>query len=192
MRPGGGEADDRIPGLHPRTVDDRVLLHHADAESGEIVVLAVVHAGHLRGLASHQRSARLHAALHDPAHHRLGDRHAQLAGGVVVEEEQRLGALHHDVVGAHRHQIDADRVVAAAVDRESQLRAHAVGARHQHRTLEAGWQLDQRSKAADAGKHFAPLRAAHQRFDALNELISGVYVDAGIAVGETRAFCHES
>src|SRR2546430_11737167 len=54
-----------------------------------------------------------------------------------------------------RSQIDADRVVAAGVDREPQLRAHAVGARHQHRALVAGWQLDQRCKAADAGEHFA-------------------------------------
>src|SRR5205809_5064728 len=55
MRPGRGEADDGIPGAHPRTVDDRVPLHDADAESGEIVILALVHAGHLRGLASDQR-----------------------------------------------------------------------------------------------------------------------------------------
>src|SRR2546430_15535474 len=91
-----------------------------------------------------------------------------------------------------RSQIDADRVVAAGVDREPQLRAPAVGARHQPRALVAGWQLDQRCKAADAGEHFAPLRAAHQRLDALDELICGVYVDACIAIGETRAFCHES
>ncbi len=41
-----------------------------------------------------------------------GDIDVQLAGGVVVEKEQRLGALHHDVVGAHGDQVDADRVVA--------------------------------------------------------------------------------
>ena len=35
----------------------------------------------------------------------------ELAGGEVVEEEQRLGALHHQVVDAHGDQVDADRVV---------------------------------------------------------------------------------
>ena len=61
------------PAATLRAVDDRVLLDHAHAEAGEVVVLAVVHAGHLRGLAAHQRGAGLHAALDDAAHDRLGD-----------------------------------------------------------------------------------------------------------------------
>jgi hypothetical protein len=79
----------------------------------------------------------------------------------------------------------------SAVDRQPQLRAHAVGARDQHRALVAGRQLDQRTKAADTGEHFAALRAAHQRFDAFNELIAGVDVDACIAIGDAGAFGHE-
>src|SRR4030088_330112 len=46
--------------------------------------------------------------------------------------------------------------------------------------------------AAGAGEHFAALRAAHQRFDAFNEFIAGVDVDAGIAIGDAGAFGHES
>ena len=39
--------------------------------------------------------------------------------GDVVEEEQRLGAAADDVVGAHRDEVDADRVVAAERARRS-------------------------------------------------------------------------
>ena len=42
----------------------------------------------------------------------------ELAAGIVVQEEERLGALHHQVVHAHRHQVDADGVVAAGIDRD--------------------------------------------------------------------------
>ena len=43
----------------------------------------------------------------------------ELLADVVVEKEQRLGALHQDVVDAHRDQVDADRVVPAAVRRRA-------------------------------------------------------------------------
>ena len=46
---------------------------------------------------------------------------------VIVEEEQRLRALHHDVVDAHRHQVLADRVEALGLDGELELGADAVG-----------------------------------------------------------------
>ena len=51
----------------------------------------------------------------------------------VVEKEQRLGPAADGVVDAHRHQVDADRVVPADHLGDLQLRAHAVGAGDQHR-----------------------------------------------------------
>ena len=53
-------------------------------------------------------------------------RRVELAGGEIVEEEQRLGALHDDVVDAHRDEVDADRVENAALDRDLDLGADAV------------------------------------------------------------------
>ena len=67
MGAGGGETEHGIAGAHGAPVDDGVLLDHADTEAGQVVVLAVVHAGHLGGLAADQRRARLRAALGDAA-----------------------------------------------------------------------------------------------------------------------------
>ena len=52
--------------------------------------------------------------------------------GHVVEEEQRLGPAAEGVVDAHRHQVDADRVVHAGQLGDFELGAHAVGAGDQH------------------------------------------------------------
>ena len=143
------------PARSLRAVDDAIALDHADAEAGEVVVVAVIHAGHLGRFAAHQRGAGQHAAFGDAADHRLGDLDAQLAGGVVVEEEQRLGARDDDVVGAHGDQVDADLVVPAGVDGQAQLGADAVGARHQHRpAIAIERHFHQRAEAADAGQHF--------------------------------------
>ena len=51
--------------------------------------------------------------------HLLGaEPHVELPAGEVIEEEERLGALHEDIVGAHRDQVDADRVMAGERERE--------------------------------------------------------------------------
>ena len=165
-------------------VDDRVLLDDADAEAGQVVVAGGIHAGHLRGLAADQRRAGLHAALDDAFDDRLGDVDAELAGGVVVEEEQRLGALHDDVVHAHRDQVDADRVVAAGLDRQPQLGADAVGAGDQHRLAVAVERnLEQRAEAAEAAEHLGPHRALDGGLDAFDQFVAGFDIDAGIFVG---------
>ena len=71
----------------------------------------------------------------------------------------------------------------AGVNREPELGADPVGAGDQHRTaITLERQLDQRAEAADAGQHFGPHGAPHQRLDALDERVAGVDVDAGVAI----------
>ena len=65
--------------------------------------------------------------------HGGADFRLEFSTGVVVEEEQRLGALHHQVVHRHGDQIDADGVVAAGLDGDLDLGADAVIGRHQDR-----------------------------------------------------------
>ena len=96
-----------------------VALDRADAEAGEVVIAGRVHARHLRGLAADQRAAGLAAALGDRCDHRCGDVVVELPGRVIIEEEQWLGALDDEVVGAHRDEVDADAVVAAGLDRRA-------------------------------------------------------------------------
>ena len=54
MRAGGGQGDKRVAGLDPGAVDDLGLFHDADAEAGQVIVFAFVHAGHFGGLAADQ------------------------------------------------------------------------------------------------------------------------------------------
>ena len=51
----------------------------------------------------------------------------------IVEEEERLGALHEDVVDAVVDEVLPDGVVAIGEERDLQLRADAVGARDEDR-----------------------------------------------------------
>ncbi len=148
--PLAGRPSSASPGL---TVpgSSAAALGRPHGEAGQVVVARGVHAGHLGGLPAHQGAAGQAAAFGDAAHHTGGVGHRQLAGGEIVQEEQRLGALHHQIVHAHRHQVDAHLVVQAALDGHHQLGAHPVRATDQHRIGEAGRpQVEQRPEAAQA------------------------------------------
>jgi hypothetical protein len=109
-----------------------------------------------------------------------------MAGSEVVEEEQRLCPAHHQVVHAHGHEIDANRVVLAHEKGQLQLGAHAVGAGHQQRVLVVLGQRAQASEAAEISQDLGPHGALHVSLDAFNQRVARVDVDAGIAVGEFR------
>ena len=105
-----------------------------------------------------------------PADDRRALIRVELAGGEIVEEEQRLGALHDQVVDAHGDEVDADRVVPAGVDGDLQLGADAVIGRDQHRIGEArGLKVEEPAEAADLAIRAWPPGRAHQRFDLFDQ-----------------------
>src|SRR5699024_10353606 len=103
------------------------------------------------GLAAHQGRPRLDAAFgHALDQVRDLFRHV-FAAGDVIQKDQGLGAGADDVVDAHGHAVDDHGVVPVQQHGDAQLGAHAVGARDQHRVLDAGAvQLKQAAKAAQA------------------------------------------
>ena len=72
-------------------------------------------------------------ALRHAADDRFGDLRRQPSGRQVIQEEERLGALHEDVVDAVIDEVGADRVVRPAMNATLQLGADAVGAGDENR-----------------------------------------------------------
>ena len=139
MHAGGRQAEHDVAGRDIGARQHRAALGRADREAGEIVVAGRVEARHFGGLAADQRAAGLAGSPpRCPATTVAPTSGSQLAAGEIVEEEQRLGALHHEVVDRHGDEVDADRVVQAGLDRDLDLGADAVGRGHQDRILEAG------------------------------------------------------
>ena len=100
-------------------IDDGVFLHDAYAEPREVVIALVVHTRHLGRFATDERAAGESAAFDDASDDALGDIDLEFAGGVIVEKEQRLGALYGDVVDAHADEVDTDAIVMTGIDGES-------------------------------------------------------------------------
>ena len=155
----GGEAEDDVAGLDLVAGQRLAALDRADAEAGEVVIALARTCPASRP--SRRRSARSRPAgspRRSTAITRSAMPGSSFAGGEIVEEEERLGALDDEIVGAHRDEVDADAVVAAAVDGELQLGADAVIGGDQQRIAIAG-RLEV-EEAAEPAERRRPRRAA--------------------------------
>jgi hypothetical protein len=76
--------------------------------------------------------------------------------------------------------------VPAGIDGEAQLRTDAVGAGNQHRlAIPVERDFDQGAEAANPGEHLLAHRAFHDGFDAFDEFVTRVDIDAGIAISQS-------
>ena len=105
-------------------------------------------------------------------------------GREIIEEEERLGALDDQIVGAHRDEIDADAVMAAAVDGELELGADAViGGDQQRIAIARRLEIEEAAEAAERRVRARPRRRLGERRDRLHQRIAGGDVDARLGVG---------
>ena len=174
MEAGGGQGDDDIAGLHGLVIEDLFLVHNAHGETGQIVLVLRHHARVLSGLAAHQRTVSLDAALGhtlDDLGDLLGD---VAAAGDVVEEDQRFCTGADDVVDAHSHAVDADGVVLVHDHGDLQLGADAVGAGDEDGVLVAGAvQLKQATEAAQTTDAVLVHGAGHILLHEFDRTIAG-------------------
>ena len=152
----------------------------ADDEAGDVVFAVGVKARHLRGLAAEQRAAVVLARPRQSVDDLLRDIRRQPAGREVIEKEQRRRALHEDVVDAVIDEIGADRAVLVRHERDLELGADAVGARHEHRLLERGGvELEQAAERSDVRQHAGRERGFREPLDAADGFVARIDVDAG-------------
>ena len=109
-----------------------VFFHHSDGKPGQVHLSNTQLAGVFGQLATEDGAPCLPAAVGDAGHDGGDGVRVKLPPQLVVEEEERLGTLAHEVVYAHGHQVDADGLQPPGLDGYGQLGADAVSRGHQH------------------------------------------------------------
>lgn len=180
---GGRQTNQRVAFGDGRPVDDIGLFCDTDGETGKIILVRVIHAGHFGGFAADEGAFGLYATVGHAGDDLFEQRRVVLAARDVVEEEQRFGALGCNVVDTHGHAVDADLIVLVRHLGDHELGAHAVGAGNQHRFAVAeGGEIKQATEASDAADHAGTARAGHVRFDALDYLVAGFDTDSCLLI----------
>ncbi len=126
MEPARGDADNPVSPANSRPVNDVGIIDDSHGETGHVVLALRVETGHLRGLPADKRAAGLPASGSNSAHKLLDDVQIHVAKGKVIKKEEWTRALDHDVIYAHGHEIDPDRVVPVCHESDFELRSHAV------------------------------------------------------------------
>ena len=184
MHAAGSEAEHHVARLHALAGQDLRLFDNADSKTREVVFAAWIHAGHFGRFAADERATAEFATQRDAADYGGSRIYVELAAGKIVEKKERLGALHQHVVDAHGDEVDPDRVVHLPFESQLELGADAVGAAHQHRLFIALGHFEERAEAADARQYAFAHRLLRERFDALDQRVAGIDIDAGILVAE--------
>src|SRR3954447_23385630 len=172
---GAGESEDHVAGLYVPASEHLVAVDCANAKAGEVIIARRIHPRHLSRFAPDQRTTGLSATLSDRGHNRGRDVIVELPGRVIIQEKQRLGALHDEVVGAHRDKVDADRIMTPGVDRELELRPNAVIRGDQQRIgVASGLEIEESPEPAKLRVRARPGGGASERTDRPDESISSV------------------
>src|SRR5947209_6635365 len=98
MNTRGRQTDDRVADRDVCSRQQRTPFSGADREACEVVIAVLVEPGHFGGFPSDQRAAGFPAALGDTGNDRGDSVWVEFTAGEIVEKEQRLRALHDEVV----------------------------------------------------------------------------------------------
>ena len=181
---GGGNADQDVAGGDLLSGDQVLPVHDADRETGQVILILGIKAGHFRRLAADQGSAGLIAAVTD-ALDDLGDLFGIiLAAGNVIQEKEGLAAGAGHVVDTHGDTVDAHRIMTVHQESQLELGPDAVGARQQDRVLHVlyGRQGESPREAAQAAQHFGPHGGLYIFLHQFNTFVSGFDIHAGALI----------
>ena len=170
-----------VAAKHPAALD------YADNEAGQVVLARLIEVRQFRSFPADQRATYEPAGTAHAFDHLLDDIRVHPTHAQVVEEEERLGAAGQNVVDAVVHDIRPHRGMDSHGKGDFQLRAHAVGARDQHRFSPAVTvKRKQGAEPADAPKHVAGKGPPSQPADALLGLLGEGNTDASVGVSHCR------
>ena len=174
-----GQSNHDVADRDAAAINQRLSVDGTDDKAGEIVLAVGIKAGHLRSLTTDEGATVLTTRAREAVDDVLDDVGLQASGCEVIQKKQRPGALDKDVVDAVIDEIDADRAVLVGKERNFELGADSVGARHENRILPcARVEAKEPAKRADLREYSGGKRRLRQAFDAANGLVGRIDVDA--------------
>jgi hypothetical protein len=185
VQAGGGQSDEDVAGFNGFSGDHLVAVHGTDDEAGEVIFSIGVEAGHLRGFTADEGAAVGFAGFGEAGDNGFDDGGVELAGGEVIQEEQRRRALDGDVVDAVVDEIGADGVVAVELEGDFELGSYAVCGADEDGAFELlQVKAEERAEASDASEDVPVEGFLREVLDAILGAVASGDVNAGVGVGD--------
>ena len=126
------KTNNHVSGFDSRTINHFIFFDNTDDGADQVVIFAVIDAGHLRGFAADERAARFAAAGDKTRNNLQKGIRVQLAHTYIIEEEKRFCAKHRDIVDTVIHQILPDGVVPIRHHGNFELGTDSIHAADKH------------------------------------------------------------
>ncbi|CCF36613.1 hypothetical protein CH063_08140, partial [Colletotrichum higginsianum] len=128
----GGQAKQHVSSFHVALARQSLAIDHNTKRAAcRIVIVLLVHAGHLSCLAADEGASSVDAACRNTFDKRGGGAQVELAAAIIIQEHQWSSALDNEIIDIHSNQVDAHGIVLAHLLRNHELGANAVdGANH--------------------------------------------------------------
>ena len=171
MHAGGNNPNQDIARFLGIRLEDFGFFDHADRKTGQVILILRVEARHFCRFASNQRRAGLDAAVSHTGNN-LGNFFGDIfPTGNIIQEYQRLRTAADNIIDAHRHTVNPDRIVLVQLKGQLELGPYAISAGNQHRPGQAGHiQFKQTAEPANPRNDTLCQRAGHVLLHQLNRL----------------------
>ena len=184
VHPGGCQPDQGISRFQLRSRNHILLVYNSDSKACQIVLVLRIKSGHLGRLASDQGSPRLTASVCDALDNFRDLLRIVLPTGDIIQKEKRLSPGAGNVIDAHGHTVDTDRIVLIHQESQLQLCSHAVCSGNKRGLFHVLKAFHGKStgKSAETAQHFGAGRCFHILFHQFHGLISGLNIYSCISV----------
>ena len=178
------QADDDIAEFDLRTIEHFRLIHHTDNRAGNIILPALIHAGHLSSLASDESTAPLFAGFRKAFENLAKHNGVEFFATDVIQKKQRASADDCDVVDAMIHKILTNRVMAVCGKGDFEFRADTVHTGDEDRILHSPEiRTEETSESSDFSQHLRPVCGTDESVDSFFDFVAEVHIDPGSGVG---------
>ena len=153
---GGSDSDQDVSGSYFLPCDQVFFINNTYGETCKVIFILFHKSRMLRSLSADQSGSGLKAAFRY-ASYDLGDLfRIVLAAGNIIQEKQRFTARAGNIVHAHCHSVDSDRVMFVHYHGKLYLGSASVGPGYQSGFLHILESLHGKSsgETADSSKHF--------------------------------------
>lgn len=184
MHAGGGHADQHVALRHTLAGDGLFPPDETDGETRQIIFACRVEIRHFGRFAADQCAARLPASVRHARDNLLDLRRVEVSRRDIIQKNQRFCALADHVVDAHRHAVNAHRVVLIHQESQLEFGTHAVRARDEHGLVHVCvFDGIKPAERAEAAQHIFIKRGGHMLLHPAHGLIAAFNVHARILVG---------
>ena len=183
MQAARANADQFVPHTDFGPIDNFTVVHNTDGKTGQVIFIVLVKPGHFGGLPTQQCTLRLLTTFGNAFDNIRSALIVETSHRKIVEKEKWFGTLNDDIVHAHGHQIDANRIMFVQHKCDLKLGSNPVGRTDQYRSIQVcKIERKKTSKSTNIADNTGAISLFGNLTDGIHQFIGLLNINAGVGI----------